>query len=194
MQKRGVLVLALGALLVSNAYADDDWLVRARVVNVDPKNSSSPVSGVAVSSKTIPEVDISYFFTSNVSAELILTYPQEHDVTLNGAKLGTLKELPPTLLVQYHFAPGSAFNPYVGAGVNYTLFSDVNIPGFNVSSNSTGGALQVGADIPLSGNLSFNVDVKKVWMKADVSTAAGAYVTTLKVDPVLFGVGLGWKF
>jgi len=196
MKQRGLLLALAGTLFASsNAFAEaGDWLVRVRAVNVDPKNSSSPVAGVGVSSKTIPEVDISYFFTPNIAAELVLTYPQEHDVTLNGAKLGTLKELPPTLLVQYHFAPGSGFNPYVGVGINHTLFSSVDIPGFSVSSSSTGGALQIGADIPLGSSMSLNFDVKKIYMKTDVSTAAGAKLTTLDINPVLIGVGLGWKF
>lgn len=196
MQKRVLMAVAASALFASsNVFAEaGDWLVRARVVNVAPQNSSSPLAGVAVSSKTIPEIDISYFFTDNISAELILTYPQKHDVSLNGASLGTLKELPPTLLAQYHFMPGSSFSPYVGVGLNYTKFSNVNIPTLDVDRNSTGGALQVGFDMPLNKNLSFNVDLKKVYMKTDVKTAAGAYVTTLKVDPVLFGIGLGWKF
>jgi outer membrane protein len=97
-------------------------------------------------------------------------------------------------LAQYHFYPGSSFNPYVGAGLNYTLFSSVNIPGLDVSRSSTGGALQIGFDFPLNKNMSVNVDLKKIYMKTDVKTTAGASVATLKIDPVLFGVGLGWKF
>jgi outer membrane protein len=196
MQKKVLVVVAASALLASfNVLAEaGDWMARARVVNIDAHNSSSPVTGAALSNKTIPEVDISYFFTKNISAELILTYPQKHDVTLNGALLGTLKELPPTLLAQYHFMPDSSFSPYVGVGLNYTIYSNVNMPGFSTSKSSTGGALQVGFDVPINKNLSFNVDLKKIYMKIDVNTAAGAYVTTLKIDPVLLGVGLGWKF
>jgi outer membrane protein len=196
MQKRILMVLVASAWFVStNVFADaDSWMVRVRAVHIGPQNSSSPLAGLAVSSKTIPEVDIGYFFTNNISAELVLTYPQRHDVSLNGSKLGTLNELPPTLLAQYHFSPGSSFDLYVGAGLNFTLFSSVNIPGFDVSKSSTGGALQVGFDVPLINNMSLNVDLKKVYMKTDVSTTAGTYVSTLKIDPVLFGIGLGWKF
>ncbi|MDO8813111.1 MAG: OmpW family outer membrane protein [Gallionella sp.] len=196
MQKKVLMVVTASALFASfNVLAEaGDWMVRARVVNIDAHNSSSPVTGAALSNKTIPEVDISYFFTGNISAELILTYPQKHDVTLNGALLGTLKELPPTLLAQYHFMPGSSFSPYVGAGLNYTRYSNVSMPGFSTSKSSAGGALQMGFDVPINKNLSFNVDLKKIYMKIDVNTAAGAYVTTLKIDPVLLGVGLGWKF
>lgn len=190
-----IAIMASGLFASANVFAEaDNWLVRVRAVHVGPQNSSSPLTGVEVSGKTIPEVDISYFFSDNISAELVLTYPQGHDVSLNGTKIGTVKELPPTLLAQYHFSPGNAFDPYVGAGLNYTLFSGVNIPGLDVSKSSAGAALQVGFDVPLKNNMSFNVDLKKVYMKTDVSTTAGAYVTTLKIDPVLFGIGLGWKF
>lgn len=196
MKKLFKLSALAGAVLLStNSFAAaGDIVARVRAVNVAPHNSSSPVVGAALSSKTIPEVDFSYYFTDNISAELILTYPQKHTVSLNGASLGTLKELPPTLLAQYHFMPGSSFSPYVGAGLNYTNYSNINMPGFSTSRSSTGGALQVGFDVPINKNLSFNVDLKKVYMDIDVNTAAGAYVTTLNIDPVLFGVGLGWKF
>lgn len=196
MQRRVLVAVAASALFASSSVFAEagDWMARVRAVNVAPQNSSSPVTGAALSSKTIPEVDFSYFFTDNISAELILTYPQKHTVSLNGASLGTLKELPPTLLVQYHFMPSNSFSPYVGAGLNYTIFSSVNIPGLDVSRSSLGGALQVGFDIPVNENLSFNADLKKVFMKTDVKTTAGTYVTTLKIDPVLLGVGLGWKF
>lgn len=188
-------MLAGAVLLSTNSFAAaGDIVMRVRAVSIATHNSSSPVAGVEVSKKTIPEVDFSYFFTDSISAELILTYPQKHEVSLNGAKLGTLKELPPTLLAQYHFTPGSSYSPYVGAGLNYTLFSGVDIPGLDVSKSSIGAALQVGIDIPVNPGFSINIDLKKIYMKTDVKTTAGAYVTTLKVDPVLFGVGLGWKY
>ncbi len=196
MQKKLLAVVAVGTLFVTtNVFAEaDSWLVRVRAVNVAPDSSSSPLAGVEVSSKTIPEVDISYFFTPSFSTELVLTYPQKHDVTLNGANLGTLKELPPTLLAQYHIATGSPFKPYVGAGLNYTRFSNVDMPGFDVDKGSVGEALQLGLDYSINDKMSVNVDIKKIYMKTDVKTTAGAHVTELKIDPVLFGIGLGWRF
>ena len=79
--------------------------------------------------------------------------------------------------------------------MNYTRFSSVSLLGgaADVKRNSFGPALQVGVDIPLSKQLYLNVDVKKVFIKTDVS-AGGTKVGTFKVDPVLFGVGLGWRF
>jgi outer membrane protein len=82
----------------------------------------------------------------------------------------------------------------VGAGVNYTKFTSVDLPaGVDIKRDSVGGALQVGVDIPVSGNMYFNVDVKKVYLETDVS-AAGVKLGTFKVDPLLVGVGLGWRF
>jgi len=88
----------------------------------------------------------------------------------------------------------------VGAGVNYTLFSSVDfIPAVNaalkpgVDSSSFGLALQAGVDFKLDKNLYLNFDVKKVQIKTDI-TSYGTKVGTFKVDPLLVGVGLGWRF
>ncbi|GAB3402220.1 outer membrane beta-barrel protein [Massilia agilis] len=197
-----VMVAMIGLMGVNAAMAQESpWLVRARAVYIDPANESAPVGGVGaadrihVSNKTIPEVDVSYFFTPNISAELILTYPQKHDVTLDGAKIGTFKQLPPTLLAQYHFLPGADINPYVGAGVNYTLLSSVNLlnGAGRLEHDSVGLALQAGVDFKLDKNWSINLDVKKVQIRSDVNIS-GARASDVKVDPLLIGVGVGYRF
>ena len=187
------------------AQSQDDpsgpWLVRARAVYLDPADKSSPVGGVGASdrigveSKTIPEIDFSYFFTPNWAAELILTYPQKHDVSLDGSKIGSFKHLPPTLTVQYHFLPGATFDPYLGAGINYTRISSVNLLGGTggLEKDSWGGALQAGVDVKLDKNWSFNIDIKKVQIRSDVYIS-GADVSEVKVDPILFGMGIGYRF
>ena len=181
--KKNLLAVAVLCALTSGAafaqQAESPWLVRVRAVHLDSANKDSTGLGLSVNNKTIPEVDISYFFNKNVAAELILTVPQKHDLSSSvlGGRIGSLKHLPPSLLLQYHFdAPG--FKPYVGAGVNYTRFSNVNLPaGVDIDRNSWGGALQVGVDIPLSKNLYLNFDVKKVYIKTDVF-AGGAKAGT----------------
>ena len=201
--KKNLLAVAVLCALTSGAafaqQAESPWLVRVRAVHLDSANKDSTGLGLSVNNKTIPEVDITYFFNKNVAAELILTVPQKHDLRSNGTNIGSLKHLPPSLLLQYHFdAPG--FKPYVGAGINYTRFSSVRFdPAVaaalnpSIDKNSFGGALQVGVDVPLSKNLYLNFDVKKVYIKTDVF-AGGAKAGTFKVDPVLVGVGLGWRF
>jgi outer membrane protein len=198
MKKNLLAVAVLCALTSGAAFAqqvESPWLVRVRSLHLDSSNKDSTGLGLSIDNKTIPEVDISYFFNKNVAAELILTVPQKHDLrsSVLGAHIRSLRHLPPSLLLQYHFdAPG--FKPYVGAGVNYTRFSSVNLPaGVDIDRNSWGGALQVGVDIPLSKNLYLNFDIKKVYIKTDVF-AGGAKQGTFKVDPVLAGVGFGWRF
>jgi outer membrane protein len=196
------LMVAVIGLVGANAMAQESpWLVRARAVHIDPANQSAAVGGtgaadrIHVSTKTIPEFDISYFVTPNVSAELILTYPQKHDVTLDGAKIGSFKHLPPTLTAQYHFLPGATINPYVGAGVNYTLLSSVNLlnGAGRLEHDSFGLALQAGVDFKLDKNWSINLDVKKVQIRSDVFIS-GARASDVKVDPLLVGVGVGYRF
>ena len=194
--KKNLLALAiLCATTAGAAYAQQDgqWLVRARAVHLDSANGGAAgAAGVSINDKWIPEVDVSYFFTPNFAAELILTYPQKHDVRLGGTKIGSVKHLPPTLLAQYHFTGLGAFKPYVGAGVNYTRFSGVDIAGgaLTVKKNSWGPALQLGFDYALDKHWSLNLDVKKVYIDTTVSGGVGKF----KVDPVLVGLGLGYRF
>lgn len=188
---------AVGALYAPAAHsADTPWMVRVRAVNIDAVDKATGTLGnVSANDKVIPEVDISYFFTPNWAAELILTYPQKHNVRLNGAVIGSLKHLPPTLTAQYHFDTNSQFKPYLGAGLNYTAFSSVHldVPNASIERSSFGLALQAGVDIEIQKNLYLNLDIKKVQIRTDL-TIGGANQGTVKVDPVLVGIGLGWRF
>ena len=203
MKKTMMAAAAVCALTAGTAMAqqaESPWMVRVRAVNLDSANKDSTGLGLSINNKTIPELDVSYFFTPNIAAELVLTYPQKHDLRSNGAKIGSLKHLPPTLLAQYHFTGMGAFKPYVGAGINYTRFSNVRFdPAVqaaldpSIKKNSFGPAMQVGFDYMLDKNWSINFDVKKVYIKTDVSSA-GKKVGSFKVDPWLVGVGVGYRF
>lgn len=188
-----VCALTSGAAM---AQTEGPWLVRARAVHLDSANKDNTGLGLSINDKTIPELDITYFFSPNIAAELVLTVPQKQNVHSTAAGyLGTLKHLPPSLLAQYHFTQFSGFKPYVGAGINYTRFSSVKLLGgaADVKRSSWGGALQVGVDVPLNKQWSLNFDVKKVYIKTDVSLN-GANAGSFKIDPVLVGIGLGYRF
>lgn len=196
------VLVALIALSAAQAMAQESpWLVRARAVHVDPDNKSTPIGGVGaadrleVSSKTIPELDISYFFTPHIAAELVLTYPQKHKARLDGAEIGTFKHLPPTLSLQYHFAPGATVSPYIGAGVNYTRMSSIKLldGAGDLENDSWGLSLQAGVNWRLNEHWSLNADVKKLNLRSDVYVG-GAKASHLKVDPVLLGLGVGYRF
>lgn len=210
MEKTLCLALVFSALTIgqSQAQADQgDWLVRIRALDIQPRNQSDPIpalgvpaNAITLNNKWAPEIDLSYFLMKNIALELILTYPQRHDVSLNGAKIGTAKHLPPTLTVQYHFFQDGKFRPYLGAGINYTHFSDVNlsVPGvgqLDMGSSSWGGALQAGFDVAVGKNKFINFDVKKIYLDSDVKLAAtGVTISHVRLDPVVAGVGFGWKF
>ena len=189
--------LTSGAAMAQQHQQDGKRMVRARAEHLDSANKDSTGLGLSVNDKVIPELDISYFFTPNFAAELILTYPQKHKLrsSVVGGQIGTLKHLPPTLLAQYHFTNLGAFKPYVGAGINYTRFSSVNldVPDVSIKKNSWGPAMQVGFDYALDKNWSINFDVKKVYIKTNVY-AAGNNIGKFNVDPLLVGVGLGYRF
>ncbi|MEC5162107.1 MULTISPECIES: OmpW/AlkL family protein [unclassified Janthinobacterium] len=196
------MIFAALGLFAGQAMAQQSpWLVRARAVHLNPADKSDPIAGVgrsdllSVSSKTIPEVDISYFFTPNIAAELVLTYPQKHDVMLDGSKIGTFKHLPPTLSMQYHFLPDAQLNPYLGAGINYTNISKVKLlnGAAELEHNSWGLAVQAGVDFKLDKNWSLNLDIKKVQIRSDVMIG-GQRVSAVKIDPLLIGVGVGYRF
>ncbi len=202
----GVAALAAVAGI---AQADEgNWMVRARALHMNPDNGNSgglnlPID-VKAENKTFPEIDITYFFTPNIAAELILTYPQKHDVELGGTGIGSVKHLPPTLTLQYHFNPTGTIRPYAGLGLNYTRFSSVNLDAgpvlggsvpLKIDRSSVGFAAQVGADFQIAPQWFLNVDVKYVTIDTDIFVKAnGAKVTELDVDPLLIGVGIGYRF
>ena len=212
------------------AYAETgNWMVRGRVIGVLPDESADLSVGgarlpgtVDINDQYVPELDITYFFTDHIAAELILGVTP-HDVTATGVTvpgvmtdasidLGDVWLLPPTLTLQYHFNTDGALKPYVGAGVNATLFFDEDAgpvaDGIDYDP-SVGFALQAGFDYDLDGvpgGWAFNADVKKVWIEPDVTVdftsalgpALGA--SSVKVDadveinPVIVGLGFGYRF
>jgi outer membrane protein len=185
--------LALSALLVAGA-AQADALVRVRAIEILPDASSEPVRGVDVENKLAPDVDLSWFFNKNLAVELLLTIPQSHKVTLNDSDIGDAQHLPPSLLLQYHAPLSPRFQPYAGAGLNYTFFTDRKLDGgLKLEKGSFGPALQVGFDVPMEGGWVLNFDVKKIWIDADV-TSSGSFVTHVEINPLVVGAGVGYRF
>ena len=194
----GLLCLTVAA---GAAHAEEGpWLVRVRALNLDPANKDSTPLNLSINSKVMPEFDVSYFFTPHWSAELVLTVPQAQSIRSNGTDIGSLRHLPPTLMGQYNFLPTGTWRPYVGLGLNETLFSKVqfnpavqNALHPSVGSSSFGFAYGGGLDVQVAPNVFLNFDVKKVIIHADIK-AGGTPAGTLKVDPVLAGVGIGYRF
>ena len=165
---------------------------------------------VAVSNNLIPEVDFTYYFTKNIAAELILGTSKHEVVAVNTAlgnlDLGRVMLLPPTLNLQYHFYPTKNLKPYIGAGLNYTIFYDQgqgkgrNAAVTNVAyDNNLGYSFQLGFDYKINDKLYWNVDVKKLYLNTDVEVGAalpsGQVYVPAEVDlnPWLISTGIGFK-
>lgn len=204
MKKNTRIICALAAVALTSAVgtaaaAGGDVLVRVRALHVTPDvstNDTLSALDVGVKQSTVPELDLTYMFTDYIGAELILGTTRNR-VTSAAGNLGKVSLLPPTLTVQYHFNPNGRYRPYAGAGVNYTMFYDNSLSAggqdIRIDRHSFGPALQLGMDIGLDDNWFFNVDVKKLWIRTD-ATLAGTKLGTLKIDPWIFGVGVGRRF
>lgn len=203
---------ALGAIPAYAADGDGPWQIRVRALVVAPTDNDSiitPIGGnTDHTTQVVPELDISYFFTENLSAELILGVTK-HNGTAVGTSLGDVDIgstwlLPPTVTMQYHFAPDAMVNPYVGAGVNYTIFFSEKLPDGSAlvdvdHGDAFGVALQAGVDITPNPDSEWfwNLDVKKVWMNTQTTVDAGALGIVsgdVNLDPWLIGVGVGKRF
>jgi outer membrane protein len=197
---------------------DKRWMVRVRAAYLlmDQKSDPIPSLGVSrdaikISDIAIPELDVSFFITKHIAAELVLTYPQKNNVRFHNSAIGAFKSgsfrhLPPTLMLQYHFMPDSWFRPYVGGGVNYTFFfgeklAVPGVTGLHLDTGSLGGAAQLGFDIQVTKfwpempeDLFLNFDAKKVFIDSKVKNSAGVTISHLNPDPLVISIGLGYKF
>ncbi len=231
--KKYLILVGLLFTTPTTVFAEaGDWVVRARAVNVSPNEDSklgetvnnllgAPVmsSGaeLAVSDKVIPELDISYYITKNIAAELILALGTRHNVSIQGdanttignQSLGSVNLLPPTLTAQWHFNPDQMIDPYVGVGLNYTFMLDRNAKGsagaindnqIRIDRDSWGYVLQAGIDVNLKDGWLINADMKYVTIDTDVELKGAATgnqwrkVDSLDINPWVIGIGIGKKF
>ncbi len=187
-----------GPALAADDFKAGDWMLRARALGVVPQESSSMniADRVKVDDSVVPELDITYFFTPNISAELIAAVTPHDVTTKGGVDAGSSWLLPPTLTLQYHFNQCPMATPYVGAGVNYTHFFNTDAGSLNSVKydDSFGAALQAGVDIPLKDNWYANIDVKKVFISTTAKFTPSGVRADVDIDPWLVGVGVGYRF
>jgi outer membrane protein len=219
-----LLALAIAAPL-AHAHQAGDIIVRAGAITVDPQESSSDIwvgalgTDVAGTKATLDSdtqlgLNFAYMLTNNIGIELLAATPFSHNVGVKGmpggfaglnGNLGELKHLPPTLSVVYYpLDSSSAFQPYVGAGINYTWFFDTKLSseaegkGFSGldMKDSWGLAAQVGMDYILTDNIMLNAQVRYIDIETTGTTNFGGskVKVDVDVDPFVYMVGLGYKF
>lgn len=204
------LALLLGGLMNAPAQAkdfEDGYLdkdrfqLRVRGIGVLPTGGGSTTIGGSPDADNayVPELDLTYFFTDHIAAELIAA-TSPHDLSLRtGAgrvDLGDTMILPPTLTLQYHFTPNQKFSPYVGAGVNYTLpYAEKGAGATTLEADgSFGYALQAGTDYWFNDTWGVNFDVKKIWVDVDASINNGAIRGNVELNPWVVGTGISYRF
>ena len=205
MKRVNLLVLACAcAVGAGGAHADEPstWVLKVGAHTVDPKSNNGTLAGgtlqADVGSDTKPTITAEYMWNSEWGIEALAAVPFEHDVKLNGAKAATVKQLPPTVSVQYHFNADGTISPFVGVGLNYTHFFSEHtsgpLAGAALSLNDTfGPALHAGIDFRINARWLVMVDAR--WM--DISPDAkvnGAKVGTVHIDPFVYGFAVGYRF
>lgn len=175
----------------------DNFQIKVGVSGILPDEAGDPIP-VDISDEYVPTAQIEYFFTDNISAELLCCVAT-HDVTAaNGAiDLGEVSHFPPTVTLKYRWTDLGPFEPYIGAGVNFTTFYDSEPPaGLSVEyDDSFGPALQVGADYRFDEHWFVNFDVRRIWINSDV-TISGAINATdeVDIDPWVVSTSIGYRF
>lgn len=199
----GVLALTSASAL---AVEKGDWLVRFGASNVSPNDSSTGLSGVGptatvgVDDNTQAFANLSYMMKDNVAFELLVATPFSHDIVGTGAlsalgKVGEAKQLPPTFSIQYHFKPKASVRPYVGAGINYTVFFSEKATNTITSlklDNSVGLAVQAGVDVDISKDWFFNADIRYINIETTATTDLGT--SEVKINPTVISLGIGTRF
>lgn len=203
---KNLLWIAVGACLLSTgAFAQEkatreagNWLFRAGASYIAPKSNNHDV--VDVDEAVSLTFNGTYMFTNNFGLELLAAMPFEHDITLkaDGSDVASTKQLPPTLTAQWHFNPIGRIVPYLGLGINYTVFFDEETTGALTGSRldldeSFGLEGQLGVDWQLGSNWLLNLDVRYLQLETD-ATLDGLDIGKVTIDPWVVGLNVGWVF
>ncbi len=197
----GVLAVAL---MTGNAIAQEkgDWQFKAGPYVVAPKSDNNDV--VNVDDGTSLGFTITYFFSETWALEVLASTPFSHDINVNGGpQVGETKHLPPTFTLQYHLPTAGQFKPYVGAGLNYTLFFDEELSGPLAGNDlsldgSFGLAAQIGADYEINEKWSIGANLRWIDIDTDAEITDSAGVSTslgsVEIDPLVYGITIGYSF
>lgn len=196
------LMLALGLVAgFSGAAAagESPWTVKVGVSQVKP-NSDSGITGIEVSKENGLTPAIEYKFTPNISGEVLLAIPFEHDVTAGGAKAASFKHLPPTFTAKYYFSPDATISPYVGLGLNYTMVWGEKTTGALAGTkltadDSIGLAATAGVEYRMANSpWGVALDVRYIQIESDIEVKAAGLKDTLEVNPLVVGLSAVYHY
>jgi len=190
------ILLAMGTTQTVLAQDADEWLVRGGFHSMEPKSSAQQLTVDGTIGLTFT---VTHMLAPKWGVELFAALPFLHEITLQGAgPAGEIGLLPPTLSAQYHFNPNGHVRPYIGAGLNYTVFSKERTygawQGMKLELDSSfGPAAQLGIDIDVIPGWFINLDAR--WFDIDTNAKLGGTdVGAIEIDPYAFGVTVGHRF
>ncbi|ANB91568.1 membrane protein [Moraxella ovis] len=189
------IALALAAATATTAAVAapaGTWTIGAGAAYVDPK--SNPGLELSVDEDVRPSITFEYFPVKNVGIELLAAHPFKHDIESKGKEVGSVKLLPPTLSLQYHFDNGGKVVPFIGAGVNYTTFFKEHLAGSDLElKDNWGAAGHVGVDLKLTDRDAVRLDARYIDLKTDVKID-GVDKGELDLSPWVYGVSFVKSF
>ena len=197
------IALAFGGL-AAPAFAQQagEWTFSVGAHQVNPKSDNGSLAGgtldVEVDSNVRPTITAEYFVRDNLGIEVLASLPFQHDVNIAGlGNVGSTKHLPPTVSLQYHFGEGNV-KPFVGLGVNYTLFFSEDTTGALAGSDlklddSFGLAAHAGIDFKVGEKGAIRVDARWIDIDTDVELN-GAGLGTVNIDPLVYGAAYVFQF
>ncbi len=221
IMKKTLLSSALLSLLVLSPLASanqaGDILVRGGLTMITPDSAHSAVllggddSGMTLSVDDNSQLGLNfvYFFDSNWAVEVLAATPFTHDVKLQAGDtettLADVTHLPPTVSALYYFDTNSAFKPYVGAGINYTIFFDEEFDsayqdaGFSNLDldGSFGLSVQVGVDYEINEKWHINASARYIDIDTDATFSVGGDnigAASIDIDPMVYSIMVGYKF
>nr|POR08832.1 hypothetical protein BOH68_03040 [Cobetia sp. MM1IDA2H-1] len=182
-------------------YGAGQFWTRVGVAKVSPKSDNGRIDAIGadvdVDDDSAFAFTLGYRFTDTLGIELLAAQNFEHDISLNGQKAGSVDHLPPTLTLQYYPLGGrdSRIQPYIGAGVNYTHFSDETLDdGTKLEmDDSWGAAAQIGVDLVINEHWAANVAAWYLDIDSDV-TVAGSVNDKVEIDPIVTMAGISYRF
>ncbi|MBY5989216.1 MULTISPECIES: OmpW/AlkL family protein [Roseovarius] len=191
--------LALAALVAGAAPAlaqeRGDVSLGIGLAGVIPESGNGVLAGptpISVDNGYSLSLTGEYFIANNLGVELLAAWPFAHDVDTGGVKIGEVKHLPPTLSLQYHFTNKGNITPFIGAGLNYTTFTESKAVGPLAGNDldlddSWGLALHAGLDYRVSDKGALRTDVRWMNIESDVKLN-GVDIGKAKINPWVFGV------
>ncbi|KAG1245443.1 hypothetical protein G6F68_015055 [Rhizopus microsporus] len=185
------------------AQAKGDWTVSAVVHQVAPKSNNGWLANgtlkVDVDNAVQPTITGEYFIADNLGIEVLAALPFKHDINISGlGRVGSTKQLPPVVTLQYHFNSKGKVSPFIGAGVNYTTFFSEDTTGALKDSrlklqDSWGLDAHAGVDFAIGEKGALRVDMRGIDIDSKVKLN-GEKIGTVNIDPLVYGASYVFKF